>query len=83
MSFAPDDDEAAQEAHDNRIRRCSSCNARIIWFTTAAGRQHPVDADSVTMGDEDLDLQTRSHPEGRHISHFSTCPNAAKHRKPR
>ena len=76
MTFEPDDEEAAQEAHDNRIRRCTSCNARIIFFTTAASRKMPVDADSVEIGDEDYEPP-------RHVSHFATCPNSAKHRKPR
>jgi len=75
MSFAPDDDEAAQEAHDNRIRRCD-CGARIIWFTTKTGKKMPVDADTVEVGDEEYDPP-------RHHSHFAICPNAAKHRRPR
>jgi hypothetical protein len=36
----------------------------------------PVDAESVTEGDDEFDHK-------RHISHFSTCPDADKFRKPR
>ncbi len=70
-----DDDEAALEAHENRIRRCD-CGAKIIWFKTATGKNMPVDADTVEVGDEELDLS-------RHVSHFANCPNAAKHRRKR
>jgi hypothetical protein len=65
------------------IRTCSSCGALIVWFKTEAGRPHPVNATSVQAADMNLDLQTKSHPQGKHISHFATCPNADKHRKPR
>jgi len=36
----------------------------------------PVDADTVEPEDDELDLP-------RHVSHFSTCPNADQHRKSR
>lgn len=72
MSF----EEETTEAHERRIVRCRSCRARIIWFQTAAGKNMPVDADTVEPEDEELDLP-------RHVSHFSTCPNANQHRKPR
>ena len=71
-----DFDEATTEAHERRITRCRSCRARIVWFTTAAGKKMPVDADTVEADDEELDLS-------RHVSHFATCPNSAQHRKPR
>jgi hypothetical protein len=71
-----DDLDDTSEAHERRIKRCRSCNARIIWFETAAGRRMPVDADTVEAEDVELDLQ-------RHVSHFATCPDANRHRKPR
>ena len=71
MSF---EDEDTTEAHERRIKRCSSCNAKIIWFKTEAGRWMPVDADTVEAEDDELDLP-------RHISHFATCPNSAGHRR--
>lgn len=70
MSF----EETTTEAHERRITRCSSCRARIIWFKTAAGKNMPVDADSVLPTDEALELP-------RHIVHWSTCPNANQHRR--
>jgi hypothetical protein len=72
MSF----DEDTTEQHERRITRCRSCNAKVIWFETPKGKNMPVDADTVEAGDEALDLS-------RHVSHFRTCPNADKHRKPR
>jgi hypothetical protein len=74
-------EEDTTEAHERRIVRCSSCRAQIIWFKTEAGRNHPVDADTVEPADTELDLQTKSHPEGKHKSHFATCPNANQHRR--
>lgn len=72
MSF----EESTTEAHERRITRCRSCRARIIWFKTEAGKNMPVDADSVESSDEKLDLT-------RHVSHFRTCPQASQHRKQR
>jgi len=72
MSF----DEYTTEHHERRITRCRSCNARIIWFKTDAGKNMPVDADTVEAEDDELDLT-------RHVSHFATCPNANQHRKSR
>ena len=71
MSFDTDD---TTESHERRIVRCRSCNAKIIWFKTAAGKNMPVDSDTVEADDDELDL-------ARHVSHFATCPNAAQHRR--
>lgn len=70
------DDEDTTEAHERRITRCRSCRAKIIFLPTAAGKSMPVDADSVKPEDEEFDAK-------KHISHFSQCPNANQHRKPR
>ena len=70
MSF----EEDTTEAHERRITRCRSCRARIIWFKTEAGKNMPVDADTVEADDEELDLS-------RHISHFATCAKADSFRK--
>jgi hypothetical protein len=64
------------EEHERRIVRCRSCHAKIIWFKTEAGKNMPVDADTVEAEDDELDLS-------RHVSHFATCPNANQHRKAR
>lgn len=71
-----EDQNHTTEAHERRIVRCRSCNASIIWFRTAAGKNMPVDSDTVQSGDALLDLS-------RHKSHFATCPNANAHRRPR
>jgi hypothetical protein len=71
MSF---DDNDTNEAHERRITRCRSCNAKIIWFETPAGKRMPVDADTVEADDTELDLD-------RHQSHFASCPNADQHRR--
>jgi hypothetical protein len=49
-----------------------------VFFKTAKGNQMPVDANTVEPGDnvEELDLS-------RHKSHFASCPNSDKHRKPK
>lgn len=71
MSFLDDD---TTEAHERRIKRCSSCNAQIIWFVTRNLKHIPVDADTVEADDDEYD------PD-RHIAHFATCPDRDKHRR--
>ena len=61
---------------NTKISKCRSCHAYIVWMKTEAGKNMPVDADSVDEGD------TLFNPK-EHVSHFSTCPNASQHRKPR
>lgn len=73
MSF---DDDDTDEAHERRITRCRSCHAKIIWFRTAAGKNMPVDADSVEASDDELDL-------AKHVTHFRTCKQADQHRRSR
>jgi hypothetical protein len=60
------------------MARCSSCGAEVIWVTMAkTGKQNPVDAVPekriVLGGDGAAVVDT-------YVSHFATCPNAAKHR---
>jgi len=62
------------EAHEKRIVRCRSCRARIIFLPTSAGRVMPVDADTVDEEDE-------VYEQGKHVSHFATCPEANKFRR--
>jgi hypothetical protein len=79
MAFDSYEGDSTQlETHERRITRCSSCHAKIVWFKTALGRNMPVDADTVEASDNvnELDLS-------RHQSHFASCPNSDKHRKPR
>ena len=72
MSF---DFEDSNEAHERRITRCRSCNAKVIWFVTPNGKHMPVDADTVRPDDDCL--------KTRHVSHFATCPDHNKWRKTR
>lgn len=62
--------------HELRITRCKSCRAEIIWLPTPAGKRMPVDAHSVKPEDAEFEW-------GRHVSHFSSCPNAHEHRRSR
>jgi hypothetical protein len=48
MSFEPND---TTEAHEYRIVRCKSCNARIVFLETAAGKRMPINADTVEAED--------------------------------
>jgi hypothetical protein len=58
--------------------QCSSCGADIVWFRTAKGKRMPVDESSTLPNDAEHQLDLK-----RHKSHFSTCPDAEKFRKPR
>lgn len=70
MSF----EEETTEAHERRIVRCRSCQARIIFLKTSLGKLMPVDADTVDPGDEEFDRR-------KHESHFAKCSSADDHRK--
>ena len=76
---------------------CRSCGAPIIWRRTPTGGRIPLDADPrpndgnvLDYGDE-LAIVVLSHaglvpldaaPGGTlRVSHFATCPDAAKHRR--
>jgi len=59
-----------------KISKCRSCQAYIVWLKTERGANIPVDADSVSEGDDLFDQKV-------HVSHFSTCPDADQHRKAR
>lgn len=78
---------------------CSSCKAEIIWCVTPRGKRMPVGAAEhpsglyvITRPDGDPlacasllevpSVMAYAH-KARHLSHFATCPNADKHRKPR
>lgn len=73
--------------------RCRSCGAPIRWVKTMHGRNHPIDAMPVPDGDWVLrpsamgTLMVRytliQGDAERYTSHFATCPNADRHRRPR
>ena len=58
----------------HQVRKCSSCGADIVFLKTHRNSYMPCDAQSVEEGDDMFDKK-------KHISHFSTCPEADKHRK--
>lgn len=75
---------------------CRSCGAPILWVKTNLGNKtclnaEPVEGGNVvieTVDKEDVartlkrDLLNQENPAGpRYVSHFSTCPDAKKHRK--
>jgi hypothetical protein len=59
-----------------KIEKCRSCSAEIVWLTTKKGKTIPVDRATVKDGDHDFEY-------ARHISHFATCPDAVRWRKPK
>lgn len=68
------------------VARCASCRAPIRWFTTPTGNQIPIDESPVLGGNVEMEdgIVTIVKPEPevlRHITHFATCPNAARHRR--
>lgn len=77
-------DEQIRRAHPFAVA-CESCGALIVWFRTKTGKRMPVDESSTQPTDaaHQLDLKMPSRPEGRHVSHFSTCPQANDWRRSR
>lgn len=65
---------------------CRSCGAPIEWALTVKGANMPVDPDDGTAGNIVIDADGVAHVvtdgAGTHRSHFATCPNSAKHRRP-
>lgn len=55
--------------------KCRSCGAEIVWLKTDAGKNMPVDAETV------VDEGATIFDPDQMTSHFATCPDAAKHRK--
>ena len=56
------------------MKRCESCGEYIVFLKTESGASMPVDADSVTEGDEEFDPAV-------HVTHFSTCDNPDRFRR--
>ncbi len=61
--------KAAGYASQGVWTRCRSCNARIVWVETPNGKKMPVEQVEVPEGEP-----------ARYQSHFSTCPQARRHR---
>lgn len=59
----------------NEVVNCrNECGGLIVWFTTRRGKFVPVNAETVEPTDVGFSY-------GRHIAHFTTCPNAGDFRK--
>jgi hypothetical protein len=81
---------------DGVLGHCRSCPAQIRWAVTTKGKRIPLDLDPRDDGNVTLELidgvwHATVHgkdaviPAGtkRFISHFATCVNAARHRRPK
>jgi hypothetical protein len=79
------------------VTSCQSCGATIFWAVSVNNSRMPINAEPVEDGNvlvsmsrsdpENKKCIVLAHdatkPQGRRLftSHFSTCPNARKHRK--
>jgi hypothetical protein len=58
------------------VLSCRECGADIVFLRTASGKTMPVNAESVEPDDVDYE-------HGRHVTHWSTCTNPERFRRPR
>lgn len=86
------------ERDAREVTRCRSCERPIYWGVWPTGKKMPIDADPVTTGklvvtyspaSNTLRLEQfnpndvkHTHNRRRFDSHFATCPDAQKHRRP-
>ena len=66
--------------------KCRSCDALVTWARTSTGKIMPVEParnGNIVLDKSNPPNATMVKPgEGDHQSHFSTCPQAQKWRKP-
>ena len=69
---------------------CKSCGAPIVWGRTSSGKRIPLDTKTEMrfyFWDDDAEtghtVSNRVRQVCTYVSHFATCPDAAKHRKPK
>jgi len=69
---------------------CRTCNAPILWAVTEKGKRMPLDAEPTPGGNlivvDGIARVPRIDDEVpflQYLSHFTTCPQASQHRKPR
>lgn len=77
---------------------CGSCDAAIMWVLTERGKRMPVDVPGGNRlllflpGDPHTAVNWETVPRGvaplavslpSYTSHFATCPDAERHRKPK
>lgn len=71
------------------MTECKSCGASIRWVKMASGKSMPVDdfPEKRVIVDRLVGIDGAPSEVGRvvdtYVSHFSSCPNAASHRKPK
>lgn len=69
------------------MARCRACDSEIIWATTTAGRKIPLDPKpqkrAVATPDSPRDDQMEVAIVDAWTTHFETCPEAGRFRKPR
>ena len=67
----------------DRAVKCKSCGKKIYFLPTTRGKSIPVNAESLDVG-ERIDVNNGAQiffSFGRHIAHFTDCPDADKHRR--
>ena len=65
------------------IGRCRSCDARIEWVETAAGKRMPLDSPvRIAQRYQTQDGRTQLLVDGS-ATHWATCPDAAAHKRRR
>ena len=62
------------------VSNCRSCGKTIVWMKTIQGKNMPVNITEQSL--DDANHNEFFNPL-EHVSHFSTCPQAKKHRRPR
>lgn len=79
------------------VEECGSCRAPIIWAMTRNARSMPVNAEPVAKGGNIalaagpngtpiatvLSVAQQFGRKALYTSHFTDCPNADRHRRPR
>jgi hypothetical protein len=72
------------------MSQCRSCGADIAWALTTNGKRIPVDVEPAENGNIRLrrvagqvlaDVVKPGSERPLRVSHFATCPDAARHRK--
>jgi hypothetical protein len=77
------------------VNRCRSCQAEVVWVITERGRRMPLDAEPRYDGNVVIQVDAEGQEVGhylrrgdvlkpgtpRYVSHFSTCPDAERHRR--
>ena len=61
-----------------KIKKCS-CGKEIVFLKTKKDKWIPVNRESLSMTDFDTDNLLFEY--GRHIAHFTDCPNSKNYRK--